>query len=169
MRKQSFPGALVLMVAHADLQQSGSSSLSCALFFNCTVCLAVEGNRLLTYWSNPIAGSNPALYDTCHQEGGSPINSYKVVILASYASGGTNFLRGFQMKEFLSIDDIISKKVISPIPIDIIPNNMGINLCCVKGITVKKTFDGSLKEVSIKFKKPCYENKDGVLNEKNLK
>ena len=39
----------------------------------------------------------------------------------------------------------------SPLPIDVIPNNMGINLCSVDSITWTRQKDGQLVNLTINF------------------
>lgn len=39
----------------------------------------------------------------------------------------------------------------SPLPLDVIPNNMGINLCSVDSITWTKQADGQLANLTINF------------------
>lgn len=39
----------------------------------------------------------------------------------------------------------------SPMPLEVIPNNMGINLCSVDSITWTKQPDGQLVSLSIQF------------------
>ena len=59
------------------------------------------------------------------------------------------------MKEFTnSITDIIHDDARSPIPIDIIPNNMGINLVSVESISWQEQDDGQLLWARINFVKP---------------
>ena len=56
------------------------------------------------------------------------------------------------MKSFnASIDEIVNG-VDCPFPIDIIPNNMGINLCSVDSIAWQKQDDGQLVNITINFK-----------------
>lgn len=38
-----------------------------------------------------------------------------------------------------------------PLPLEVIPNKMGINLCSVEGISWEKQDDGQLKELRIHF------------------
>jgi len=42
------------------------------------------------------------------------------------------------------VSDIIEGKAESPLPIDVIPNNMGINRCSVDAISWQKQDDGQL-------------------------
>lgn len=51
-----------------------------------------------------------------------------------------------------SIDDIINKLVESPLPIEIVPNQMGINLCAVESLTWTKQEDNQLVNITINFK-----------------
>ncbi len=50
-----------------------------------------------------------------------------------------------------SIQSIIDKEVTSPLPIEVIPNNMGINLCSVASLTWTKQPDGQLVSLTINF------------------
>ena len=52
---------------------------------------------------------------------------------------------------FKKVSDIIENKEHCPIPLEIIPNNMGINLCAVEGISWQKQEDGQLVNVTIYF------------------
>ena len=51
----------------------------------------------------------------------------------------------------VAIDDIINNNVSSPLPLSIIPNYMGINLCSVDSITYTKQDDGQLVNLTINF------------------
>lgn len=55
------------------------------------------------------------------------------------------------MKMIRSIDDII-KGAYCPLPIEVIPNNMGINLCSVESVEWEKLADGQLTSLTINFK-----------------
>lgn len=50
-----------------------------------------------------------------------------------------------------TIKELIEKDDYCPLPIDIIPNNMGINLMCVDSITWTKQDDGQLVNLTINF------------------
>lgn len=50
----------------------------------------------------------------------------------------------------------------SPLPLSVIPNYMGINLCSVNGLTWEKQEDGQLVSLSIDFRP---ENKGDVTND----
>ena len=50
-----------------------------------------------------------------------------------------------------TIVDIVEKEEYCPLPISIIPNNMGINLCSVDSITWTKQEDGQLVNLTINF------------------
>lgn len=43
------------------------------------------------------------------------------------------------------------KKEDSPLPLEVIPNNMGINLCAVKSLSWTRQKDGQLKKLTINF------------------
>ena len=47
--------------------------------------------------------------------------------------------------------DIIENDKYCPIPLEVIPNNMGINLCSVEAVSWQKQEDGQLVNVSIYF------------------
>lgn len=51
----------------------------------------------------------------------------------------------------VTIDDIINNNVSSPLPLEVIPNYMGINLCSVDSITYTKQDDGQLVNLTINF------------------
>ena len=52
---------------------------------------------------------------------------------------------------FKKVSDIIENSEYCPIPLEIIPNNMGINLCSVEAVSWQKQEDGQLVNVSIYF------------------
>jgi len=52
---------------------------------------------------------------------------------------------------FKKVSDIIENNESCPIPLEIIPNNMGINLCCVEAVSWQRQDDGQLVNVSIHF------------------
>lgn len=49
------------------------------------------------------------------------------------------------------VSDIIKNDEYCPIPLEVFPNNMGINLCSVEAISWQKQEDGQLVNVSIDF------------------
>lgn len=51
----------------------------------------------------------------------------------------------------VNIEDIVSGKEDCPLPVSIIPNNMGINLCSVEAISWTKQSDGQLVSLTIHF------------------
>lgn len=56
------------------------------------------------------------------------------------------------MKTFsLTVDEIIRAKGNSPLPIEVFPNLMDINLCCVDRITWQEEDDGQLANLSVYF------------------
>ena len=56
------------------------------------------------------------------------------------------------MKSYYArVSDIIEDRTESPLPLDVIPNNMGINLCSVDAISWQKQDDGQLVNLSIHF------------------
>jgi len=52
---------------------------------------------------------------------------------------------------FTKVQDIIDNKAGCPLPLKIIPNNMGINLCCVDAISWQRQSDGQLVNLTIHF------------------
>ena len=50
-----------------------------------------------------------------------------------------------------TVKDIIAGTVKCPLPLEVIPNQMGINLCSVEGITWLKQDDGQLPDLTIDF------------------
>ena len=52
---------------------------------------------------------------------------------------------------FKRVSDIIENDEYCPIPLEIIPNNMGINLGSVEAVSWQKQEDGQLVNVSIYF------------------
>ena len=55
-----------------------------------------------------------------------------------------------------TVEELIKTKD-SPLPLEVIPNNMGINLCSVEALTWTRKDDGQLVNLSIHFKEysPC--------------
>lgn len=51
----------------------------------------------------------------------------------------------------IKIEDVINGKQISPLPLEVIPNNMGINLRSVDSISYIKQEDGQLVNLTINF------------------
>ena len=49
------------------------------------------------------------------------------------------------------ISDIIDGKAESPLPIEVIPNHMGINLCSVDSVSWERQPDGQLVSLTIHF------------------
>lgn len=52
---------------------------------------------------------------------------------------------------FKKISELIENEDQCPIPLEIIPNQMGINLCSVDGISWQKQKDGQLVNLTIHF------------------
>ncbi len=52
---------------------------------------------------------------------------------------------------FKKVSDIIENDEYCPIPLQVIPNNMRINLCSVEAVSWQKQEDGQLTNVSIHF------------------
>ena len=60
--------------------------------------------------------------------------------------------KDLKMESFYAkISDIIDEKAETPIPLDVFPNNMGINLCSVDAISWQKQEDGQLTNLSVHF------------------
>jgi len=54
-------------------------------------------------------------------------------------------------KHYETITDLIANDKESPLPMSVIPNYMGINLCSVEAISWQKQNDGQLTELTIHF------------------
>lgn len=52
---------------------------------------------------------------------------------------------------YAKLEDILEKRIESPLPLSVIPNHMGINLCSVDGISWTKQTDGQLVNLTIHF------------------
>ena len=52
---------------------------------------------------------------------------------------------------FAKVQDIIDGKVECLLPLQVIPNNMGINLCSVEAISWQRQNDGQLANLTIHF------------------
>ncbi len=52
---------------------------------------------------------------------------------------------------YKKVEDIINNKEKCPLPLEIIPNNMGINLSSVDAISWQKQEDGQLTNLTIYF------------------
>ena len=50
-----------------------------------------------------------------------------------------------------SVKDIIDNKKESPLPLEVIPNKMGINLCSVDSLEWTKQEDGQIIDLKINF------------------
>jgi len=53
--------------------------------------------------------------------------------------------------DFMTVEDILKNPEKCPLPLTIIPNNMGINLCSVDGVSWQKQDDGQLTSLTIYF------------------
>lgn len=51
----------------------------------------------------------------------------------------------------VTITEVIENKAYCPIPIEVIPNYMGINLCSVEAVSWTKQDNGQLVSLSIHF------------------
>lgn len=52
---------------------------------------------------------------------------------------------------FKTVEDLIKKDEECPLPLEVIPNYMGINLCSVDAISWQKQEDGQLTNLTIHF------------------
>lgn len=52
---------------------------------------------------------------------------------------------------FKKVKDLIENKEKCPLPLEVIPNHMGINLCSVDAISWQKQNDGQLTSMTIHF------------------
>jgi len=52
---------------------------------------------------------------------------------------------------YAKVSDIVEGRSESPIPLDVFPNNMGINLCSVDAVSWQRQDDGQLVNLSIHF------------------
>ena len=50
-----------------------------------------------------------------------------------------------------TVSEMIANNEDAPLPMDVIPNNMGINLCCVEAMTWTQQDDGQLVSLTIHF------------------
>lgn len=53
---------------------------------------------------------------------------------------------------FKKVKDLVENKETCPLPLEVIPNHMGINLCSVDSISWQKQDDGQLVNLIINFK-----------------
>ena len=51
----------------------------------------------------------------------------------------------------MPISEIINNNLHSPLPLEVIPNKMGINLCSVDSITYTRQEDGQLVYLTVHF------------------
>lgn len=52
---------------------------------------------------------------------------------------------------FKTVQELIDNKEHCPLPLEVIPNNMGINLCSVDAVSWQKRDDGQLTSLTIYF------------------
>lgn len=52
---------------------------------------------------------------------------------------------------FKTVTDLIENKETCPLPLEVIPNYMGINLCSVDAISWQRQADGQLTSLTIHF------------------
>ncbi len=68
------------------------------------------------------------------------------------------------MKKFSkTVSAIIKNNEKCPLPLEIIPNHMGINLCSVKSISWSEFDDGQLHELTINFKSKTNKEKNEII------
>ena len=60
---------------------------------------------------------------------------------------------------FKKVKDLIASGEKCPLPLEVIPNNMGINLCSVDAISWQKQDDGQLTNLTIHFNPSSEEQK----------
>ena len=53
--------------------------------------------------------------------------------------------------EFRKVSELVETGEKCPLPLEVIPNNMGINLCSVDAISWQKQDDGQLTNLTIYF------------------
>jgi hypothetical protein len=54
-----------------------------------------------------------------------------------------------------TVDELIENDEKSPLPLEVIPNYMGINLCCVDALSWQRQNDGQLTNLTIHFNPEC--------------
>ena len=52
---------------------------------------------------------------------------------------------------FKKVSELVKNNETCPLPLEVIPNQMGINLCSVDGISWQKQSDGQLVNLTIHF------------------
>lgn len=52
---------------------------------------------------------------------------------------------------YAAVSEIVEGTVESPLPLEVIPNNMGINLCSVDALSWQRQDDGQLVNLNIHF------------------
>jgi hypothetical protein len=62
-----------------------------------------------------------------------------------------NLINTKMKTEFKTVDELIENDGKCPLPLSIIPNYMGINLCSVDAISWQKQSDGQLVNLTIHF------------------
>lgn len=60
-------------------------------------------------------------------------------------------MKELRNSSYAKVEDIIKGDVKCPLPLEVIPNNMGINLCSVDAISWENQQDGQLVSLTIHF------------------
>lgn len=63
---------------------------------------------------------------------------------------------------FATVKDLIENEETCPLPLEVIPNSMGINLCSVDAISWQRQDDGQLANLTIHFSPEDGAKKTGV-------
>jgi hypothetical protein len=104
---------------------------------------SIEGTDALCGTSVSVIGSSGQHAPTAQRTG-------QKSILSRYSVRAC--LRLLDMKtEFHTVAELLDSKLEPPIPLAVIPNHMGINLCAVDGISWTKQADGQLVSITIHF------------------
>lgn len=69
---------------------------------------------------------------------------------------------------FKTIDELIKNPKECPLPLEVIPDNMGINLCSVEAISWQKQSDGQLTNLTIHFVPATEEQKKEFHFDENM-
>ena len=55
------------------------------------------------------------------------------------------------IREKVTIEDVVKNNAYCPIPVDVFPNLMGINLVSVESVDYTKQIDGQLVSITVNF------------------